>query len=143
MSTNRAEMEELAAVNGALVLNMGTLNDIDTMVLAAQANSRNGNPVVLDPVGVGATQFRKDVAQRFLKECDLTVIKGNTAEILSMAGRGGRSRGVDSVGGNGGEENAVMAVKELALKHGKVEYLNHERFLIIMELLCVQSAWWQ
>ncbi|KAG0171589.1 hypothetical protein DFQ30_000755 [Apophysomyces sp. BC1015] len=120
MSTNRVEMEELAAVNGALVLNMGTLNDIDTMVFAAQANTRHGNPVVLDPVGAGATQFRKDVVQRFTKECDLTVIKGNTAEILSMAGRGGKSRGVDSIGGNGGEENAVMAVKELALKHGCV-----------------------
>ncbi|KAF7731714.1 hypothetical protein EC973_008886 [Apophysomyces ossiformis] len=120
MSTNRAEMEDLAAVNGALVLNMGTLNDIDTMILAAQANAQHGNPVVLDPVGVGATQFRKDVAQRFLTECKLTVIKGNAAEILSMAGRGGKSRGVDSVGGTGGEENAAIAVRELALKHGCV-----------------------
>ncbi|KAI8377530.1 Hydroxyethylthiazole kinase family-domain-containing protein [Radiomyces spectabilis] len=117
MSTNREEMEELAAVNGALVLNMGTLNDISTMILAAQANARHGNPVVLDPVGTGATQFRRTTTDRFLKECDLTIIKGNGGEILSMAGRGGRSRGVDSVGQTD-EENAVLAVKELAQKHG-------------------------
>ncbi|KAI9022288.1 Hydroxyethylthiazole kinase family-domain-containing protein [Phycomyces nitens] len=117
MSTNPEEFEDLAKVNGALLLNMGTLNDIDAMVLAAQTNARHGHPVVLDPVGAGATQFRKDTVARFLKECRLSVIKGNGGEILSMANRGGRSRGVDSVGNNGGEANAVLAVAELAKKN--------------------------
>lgn len=120
MSTNRQELDDLASVNGAMVLNMGTLNDVDTMVEAAQVNARYGNPVVLDPVGGGATAFRKQVVHRFVSECKLTVIKGNTGEILSMANRGGQSRGVDSVGDNGGEENAVAAVKELAKKYGKL-----------------------
>jgi thiamine-phosphate diphosphorylase/hydroxyethylthiazole kinase len=118
MSTNRVEMEELAAVNGAMVLNMGTLNDIDTMILAAQVNNRQGNPVVLDPVGGGATTFRKSVVQRFVTEARMTIIKGNGGEILSLANRGGRSRGVDSLG-NVDEQVAVAAVKELALKHRK------------------------
>ncbi|CAO3624164.1 unnamed protein product [Cunninghamella echinulata] len=116
MSTNRIEMEELAVVNGAMLLNMGTLNDIDTMILAAQANARHGNPVILDPVGGGATTFRKETVQRFINEGDLTIIKGNAGEILSLANRGGRSRGVDSVGGVD-EENAKNAVKELAQKY--------------------------
>lgn len=119
MSTNFEELKDLAAVNGAMVLNMGTLNNIQTMFAAAHANFERGNPVIFDPVGAGATQFRKTTTQRFLNECDLTVIKGNGGEILSMAGRGGASRGVDSVGDNGGEENAVAAVKELARKNGK------------------------
>lgn len=118
MSTNRVEVEELAAVNGAMLLNMGTLNDIDTMIYAAQANGRHGNPVILDPVGGGATTFRKQTVQRFINEANLTIIKGNGAEILSLANRGGRSRGVDSVGGVD-RENAKNAVKELAQKYSK------------------------
>ncbi|KAL7312099.1 thiamine biosynthetic bifunctional enzyme [Mucor circinelloides] len=119
MSTNRQEMEQLAAVNGAMLLNMGTLNDVDTMVLAAQANARHKNPVVLDPVGCGATTFRKEILARFLNECQLTVIKGNAGEILSMAGLGGKSRGVDSVGSND-EQLMVDAVKTLARQHNCV-----------------------
>lgn len=119
MSTNRQELEDLAAVNGAMVLNMGTLSDPDIMIAAAHANMRHGNPVVLDPVGGGATAFRRAMVARFLNECRLTVLKGNSGEILSIAGRGGRSRGVDSVGDNGGENNAALAVKELATKHSK------------------------
>ncbi|KAK4509034.1 DNA helicase [Mucor velutinosus] len=119
MSTNRQEMEELAAVNGAMLLNMGTLNDVDTMILAAQANVRHKNPVVLDPVGCGATKFRRETLTRFLNECDLTVIKGNAGEILSMAGLGGKSRGVDSVGSND-EQLMVNAVKTLARQNNCV-----------------------
>ncbi|KAI8086462.1 Hydroxyethylthiazole kinase family-domain-containing protein [Halteromyces radiatus] len=130
MSTNRVEMEELAKVNGAMVLNMGTLNDIDTMILAAQVNNRHGNPVVLDPVGCGATTFRKQTVQRFLNEARMTIIKGNGGEILSMANRGGRSRGVDSLG-NVDEKIAILAVKELAQQHqcivamtGPIDYIS-------------------
>ncbi|KAI8069446.1 Hydroxyethylthiazole kinase family-domain-containing protein [Gongronella butleri] len=117
MSQNRDELDELAAVNGAMVLNMGTLNDIEMMIMAAKANHRHGNPVVLDPVGGGATTFRKQVVQRFLTEAPLTIIKGNGGEILSMANRGGRSRGVDSLG-NVDETTAKDAVQSLAKKHG-------------------------
>lgn len=119
MSTNRQELDQLAAVNGAMLLNMGTLNDIDMMILAAQVNARNKNPVVLDPVGCGATTFRKETLARFLNECDLTVIKGNAGEILSMAGLGGKSRGVDSVGENE-EQVMVNAVKLLARQNNCV-----------------------
>lgn len=119
MSTNRQELEELAAINGAMLLNMGTLNDVDAMILAAQANAKHKNPVVLDPVGCGATKFRKETLARFLNECKLTVIKGNAGEILSMAGLGGKSRGVDSVGDNE-EQVLVKAVKTLAKQNSKV-----------------------
>ncbi|KAG1216010.1 hypothetical protein G6F35_010047 [Rhizopus arrhizus] len=117
MSTNRAEIDDLAKVNGAMLLNMGTLNDIDTMIFAAQANHKYGHPVVLDPVGCGATSFRKEILTRFLDECKLSVIKGNTGEILSMAGIEGKSRGVDSIG-NCEESLMVDTVKYLARKNG-------------------------
>lgn len=130
MSTNRQELEDIAAVNGALLLNMGTLNDVDLMVSAAQANARHKNPIVLDPVGCGATQFRKESVQRFLNECNLTVVKGNAGEILSMAGLGGKSRGVDSVGDNE-ESLMVNAVRRLAKENncvigltGPIDYIS-------------------
>ncbi|KAI8888537.1 TMP-TENI-domain-containing protein [Backusella circina FSU 941] len=113
MSTNPQEFEDLAAINGAMLLNMGTLNDVDSMIKAAQVNARNNNPVILDPVGCGATSHRKKILSRFLELCDLTVLKGNAGEILSIAGLGGKSRGVDSVG-NDDEKVLVSAVKSVA-----------------------------
>ncbi|ORZ03126.1 Hydroxyethylthiazole kinase family-domain-containing protein [Syncephalastrum racemosum] len=140
MSTNKQELEDLAAVNGAMVLNMGTLSDPDIMIAAAHVNLRHGNPVVLDPVGGGATAFRRRMVARFLNECQLTVLKGNSGEILSIAGRGGRSRGVDSVGDNGGESNAALAVKELAIKYkcvvamtGPIDYVSDGEQVLAIE----------
>ncbi|KAI8077244.1 Hydroxyethylthiazole kinase family-domain-containing protein [Gilbertella persicaria] len=138
MSTNAQELRDLAAVNGAMLLNMGTLNDIDFMISAAQVNASHKNPVILDPVGCGATQFRKQTLTRFLNECDLTVIKGNAGEILSMSGFGGKSRGVDSVGTHE-EQVMVSAVKQLARENncvigltGPVDYVSdgHRVFAI-------------
>ncbi|KAI8373552.1 Hydroxyethylthiazole kinase family-domain-containing protein [Choanephora cucurbitarum] len=130
MSTNSQELEDLAAVNGAMLLNLGTLNDVNLMISAAQVNASHKNPVILDPVGCGATQFRKETTARFLDECNLTVIKGNAGEILSLAGLGGRSRGVDSVGTND-EQVMVDAVKRLARQNncvvgltGPVDYIS-------------------
>src|SRR5438067_12678018 len=62
------EVEEMASFAGALVLNIGTLSRtwIDAMLLAGKAANRAGVPVVLDPVGVGATTFRTDTARRIL-----------------------------------------------------------------------------
>jgi thiamine-phosphate diphosphorylase/hydroxyethylthiazole kinase len=120
MATHPEDVRDLAVVNGAMVLNMGTVDETITkaMVLAAQENVRHGHPVIFDPVGAVATNLRKKVSSRFLSECEFSVIKGNAGEILGLAGRGGKSRGVDSVGVDD-EANAAQAVKELALKHSK------------------------
>jgi thiamine-phosphate diphosphorylase/hydroxyethylthiazole kinase len=121
MATHPEDVKDLAVINGAMVLNMGTVDETITnaMVLAAQENVRHGHPVVFDPVGAVATNLRKKVSGRFLSECEFTVIKGNAGEILGLAGKGGKSRGVDSVG-NEAEAVAAQAVKELALKHSKL-----------------------
>ena len=122
MSTNAQEVDDLAAINGAMVLNMGTLSPVVSSVMfdAAHANAKLGNPVIFDPVGAGASKYRREMTQRFLNECKLAVLKGNTGEILHIANRGGQSRGVDSMGDNGGEKNAAAAVKETAQKYGCV-----------------------
>jgi hydroxyethylthiazole kinase len=91
------EVEEMAAVAGALVLNIGTLSEhwIEAMLLAGRAA---GGPIVLDPVGAGATRYRTETAKRLLDELDVAVVRGNSAEIATLAGREAEIRGVESIG---------------------------------------------
>jgi hydroxyethylthiazole kinase len=94
------EVEEMAAVAGALVLNIGTLSKhwIEAMLLAAKAANAAGVPVVLDPVGVGATRLRTETAKRILDEAEIAVVRGNAAEVATLAGREAEIRGVESIG---------------------------------------------
>jgi hydroxyethylthiazole kinase len=92
------EVEEMASMAGALVLNIGTLSAawIEAMVKAAGAARKRSIPVVLDPVGAGATRFRTETAERLLKEAEPAIVRGNASEIRALAGAGERTRGVDS-----------------------------------------------
>jgi len=89
MAHAREEVEEMVGLASALVLNIGTLSApwIESMLVAGRAASARGIPVVLDPVGAGATRFRTDTAGRILDEVDVTVL-GVEAEV----------RGVESIG---------------------------------------------
>src|SRR3982751_3386061 len=82
------EVEEMAAVAGALVLNIGTLSPhwVDAMVAAGKAANARGIPVVLDPVGVGATRYRTETARRILDEVDVAVLRGNQGEVATLVG---------------------------------------------------------
>jgi hydroxyethylthiazole kinase len=93
------EVEEMASAAGALVLNIGTLSQrwIDAMLLAGKAANDAGAPVVLDPVGVGATTFRTDTAKRILAEVDVAIVRGNAAEIAALAGLRAEIRGVEAI----------------------------------------------
>jgi hydroxyethylthiazole kinase len=90
------EVEEMAALAGALVLNIGTLSEhwVEAMLLAGKAAA---GPVVLDPVGAGATRYRTGTARRLLDELDVTVVRGNAAEIATLAGREAEIRGVEAI----------------------------------------------
>jgi hydroxyethylthiazole kinase len=94
------EAEEMAAVAGALVLNIGTLNkaQVESMILAGGMANDRKIPVILDPVGAGATRFRTETVQRLLDELKISILKGNAGEIGVLAGAGGKVRGVDSHG---------------------------------------------
>jgi hydroxyethylthiazole kinase len=94
------EVEEMASVAGALVLNIGTLSRhwIEAMLLAGKAANAAGVPVVLDPVGVGATAFRTDTSKKILDAVDLAIVRGNAAEVAALAGLAAEIRGVESIG---------------------------------------------
>ena len=100
MAHAKEEVEEMASVAGALVLNIGTLSEhwIEAMLLAAKAANKAGVPVVLDPVGAGATRLRTETAKRLLAESEIAVVRGNAAEVATLAGREAEIRGVESIG---------------------------------------------
>lgn len=101
MAHAREEVAEMTALARALVLNLGTPDParIEAMFLAGQAADRVGIPIVLDPVGAGATRLRTDTALRLLDELAIAVVRGNAGEIGALAGASGRVVGVQSVEG--------------------------------------------
>src|SRR6266853_5316651 len=103
MAHAREEVEEMAAIAGALVLNIGTLSPhwVDAMLLAGRVANERGIPVVLDPVGAGATTYRTETAKRILDEIDVAVLRGNGGEVSTLVGGDAEVRGVESIGGAG------------------------------------------
>ncbi|SFL95529.1 hydroxyethylthiazole kinase [Gracilibacillus orientalis] len=97
MAHAKEEVEEMARIASAVVLNIGTLTkeQVDAMILAGKSANQAGVPVVLDPVGVGATTFRTDSANRILQEVKVTCIRGNAGEIANLAGVDAQVRGVE------------------------------------------------
>jgi hydroxyethylthiazole kinase len=103
MAHAREEVEEMAAIAGALVLNIGTLSPawVDAMLLAGRAANAHGVPVVLDPVGAGATTYRTETAKRILGEVQVAVLRGNAGEVATLVGVEAEVRGVESIGAGG------------------------------------------
>jgi hydroxyethylthiazole kinase len=102
-------MEEMVAIAGALVLNIGTLSThwVDAMLLAGRKANEHGVPVVLDPVGVGATTYRTETAKRILDEVRVTVLRGNAGEVATLVGVDAEVRGVESIAA--GDDPAGLA----------------------------------
>jgi len=115
MAHAREEVEEMAALAGALVLNIGTLSPpwVDAMLAAGRAANERGIPVVLDPVGAGATTYRTETSRRLLAELRIAVVRGNSAEIATLAGKKAEIRGVEAVGEAAGPELAREAARAL------------------------------
>ncbi|MCK9239770.1 hydroxyethylthiazole kinase [Desulfocurvus sp.] len=125
------EVEELAALAGALVLNIGTLSGpwVGSMLLAGRAAAGRGVPVVLDPVGAGASRMRTRTTLDLLHEVRPAILRGNASEILAVAGAldavdsarleaimagAGATRGVDSAHSGRGVEEVARAVARAA-----------------------------
>ena len=118
MAHAREEVEEMVAIAGALVLNIGTLSPhwIDAMLAAARGANERGVPVVLDPVGAGATTYRTETARRILDEVDVAVLRGNAGEVATLVGVDAEVRGVESIDTGGDPaELARTAGKQLAV----------------------------
>lgn len=99
MAHGDEEVEEVVDLCDALVLNLGTLTQgrVETMLKAGKRAGLRGIPIVLDPVGSGATTLRTGAAKRLLGELPIRVIRGNPSEVLSLARQRAGSKGVESM----------------------------------------------
>ena len=120
-----SEMEEMTAIASALVINIGTLDDkwIEGMLAAGKAARRRGIPIVLDPVGAGATSQRTEAAMKIIEECHPTIIRGNASEIMALVDAGVKSKGVDS---SASSDDALESAKRLAADTGSVVVISGE-----------------
>lgn len=126
MADDMEEAEEITSICGGLNINIGTLNQrtIPAMHLAGKKANALGHPVVLDPVGAGASQLRTKTARDLMENIKFTVIRGNISEIKTLALGTGGAKGVDAdVADKVTKENLPQAMtfaKEFAKKTGAV-----------------------
>lgn len=114
MADDPAEVEEITALSAGLCLNIGTLNarTIPSMIAAGKRARDLGHPVVLDPVGAGASSLRTATALRILEEVRPTCIRGNISEIRTLAVRSGTTQGVDANAADAVTEENLTAVAD-------------------------------
>ncbi|MEG2857985.1 MAG: hydroxyethylthiazole kinase, partial [Clostridia bacterium] len=98
MADDIAEVEDIVSIAGALVINIGSLNEltIPAMVRAGRRANALRRPVILDPVGVGASALRNETITKLLQEIRFSVIRGNISEIHAVAHGSGGAHGVDA-----------------------------------------------
>ena len=99
MAHAKEEVEQMASISGALVLNIGTLTVdlVEAMILAGKKANEKKIPVVLDAVGVGATKLRDDKALEIMEKIHVDIIKGNSSEIGRLAGAKSETKGVEAI----------------------------------------------
>lgn len=126
MADDAAEVEEITRLCNALVLNIGTLNTrtVASMIRAGKQANALGRPVILDPVGAGASSLRTETTAQLLQEVRFSVIRGNISEIKTVASGSGTTQGVDADPGDVVTEQslpqAVAFIKELSRRTGAV-----------------------
>lgn len=124
MSDDREEVEEITSVCGGLNINIGTLNQntIPSMYLAGKKANERKHPVILDPVGAGASALRTGTALGLMEKVSFTVIRGNISEIKTLAFGSGSTKGVDADVADAVTEEtldgSVEFVKNFAIKAG-------------------------
>lgn len=118
MAYAREEVADMASIAGALVLNLGTLSEdtIESMIVAGQAANAHGVPVLLDPVGAGATRYRTVSALRVLREVQVSLVRGNASELANLIGEQRVIKGVDA-GDSAEDERVELAVRAARSLH--------------------------
>jgi hydroxyethylthiazole kinase len=133
MSDDDREVADMVAGADGCLLNMGTVSERgeETMLTAGRAANDHGVPVVVDPVGVGATPTRDRVARRLVEELDVAVVKGNYGEVTALVGDDAAVRGVESVGEYADiAETAVACAREtgaVVVASGEVDVVGTDR----------------
>ena len=130
MAHAEGELEELIGIASALVLNIGTLSEpwAASMLRAAGYAARRGLPVIVDPVGAGASKMRTNLALELIRAAGShLIVRGNASEIMALSGEEGRTRGVDS---GSAVDAALNSACSLAAHHNCVTVVSGEKDII-------------
>jgi hydroxyethylthiazole kinase len=125
------EVEDMVNIAGALVINIGTLSApwISAMHRAMRRAGERGVPIVLDPVGAGATAYRTRTVKDLLKECQPAILRGNASEILALLDEGAKTKGVDSIAASGDAVDAARRLsgdsRSVVCVSGATDYICH------------------
>ncbi|MRX70748.1 hydroxyethylthiazole kinase [Bacillus lacus] len=136
MAYAKEEVADMAKIAGALVLNIGTLDEavVQSMMIAGKSANQHDVPVILDPVGAGATPYRTDSVKRILDEVKVSAVRGNAAEIANISGQNWSIKGVDAGEAQGNLEE--LALSASAILHttviitGKVDFVSDGKQVI-------------
>jgi hydroxyethylthiazole kinase len=129
MTDEPRDVEEMVSISNGLLINIGTLNkhSVEAMFLAGKKANELNIPIVLDPVGVGSTTYRKEVTENLLKEIRFDLIRCNAGELAAIGGVTWKAKGVDS---GKGEMDIEFFAKKVATKYhtivavtGKQDYV--------------------
>lgn len=126
------EVADMAAIAGALVINIGTLSKkwVEAMEIAMKSASDNNVPIIVDPVGAGATSYRTATVKQLISNHSPDIIRGNASEIGALYSAGVKTKGVDSTQDS---YTAVEAAKYIANEHACVVVVSGETDYIITE----------
>lgn len=130
------EVDQMTMISDALVINYGVINgaSLKTMIKAGKTANKHNIGIVLDPVGVGATQFRNEAIVDLLTQVHPTIIKGSASEIMSLSGMNTQSKGVDS---SADSLEAIDAALKVARDHrcvcavtGRIDIITDGRYIV-------------
>ena len=129
MSTHRDEVREVVRASRALVLNIGMISDLaeEAMHIAGDEARKQGIPIVLDPVGAGATEHRREVALSLIADVKPTVIRGNLSEMRALLGEASYACGVDA---SGADDDGLAVALRTARTFGCVTAMTGARDII-------------
>lgn len=139
MSDDTEDVRDITAICSALNINIGTLNSrtIPAMFEAGKISNSLGHPVLLDPVGAGASKLRTNTAAELVSKIKFSVIRGNISEIKALAIGSGTTKGVDADSSDAVTEENIDAVirfaKDFSSKTGAVIVITGATDLIVSE----------
>lgn len=124
------EVSDMVGIASALVINIGTLSRewVKSMFLAAEKASAGEIPIVLDPVGAGATPYRTATAREFVRTFKPAIIRGNASEIMALQEDTAKTKGVDSTDSS---HDAAGAAKSLCAEYGSVVCISGQTDYIV------------
>lgn len=133
MAHAKEEVAEMASIASALVINIGTLSPpwVEAMELAMKTARKKSTPIVVDPVGAGATSYRTDTVKSLINSVSPDFIRGNASEISALRSADAKTRGVDSTRES---HSALETARNLAEEYhcvvivsGKTDYIITEQ----------------